>query len=248
MHARLTDVRTILVTGASSGIGAAVAHRLLGAGHRVVCVALRRGDLDAEFFAYDGKIVTLVPLDLSRLDGIIPALKALPVEWAVVDGLVNCAGADVGGMVPFHEVDPDAVAMTLAVNLSALMLVTRFVLPAMVQRNRGDIVNIGSVLGQRPGNDMCAYTASKFGVHGFSEALRHDLRATQVRVSEVVPGTVRTKFASNRWPGDAARADAFYDGFPMALEPDDIARTVAFILDQPLHVQLASISPIPNLH
>jgi 3-hydroxy acid dehydrogenase/malonic semialdehyde reductase len=239
--------KTVLVTGASSGIGAAIARQQLERGCRVICLALRRDELEATF-AGAGEAAVLLPLDLSATATILPALEALPDELHSVDALVNCAGIDAGGASPFHEVAPETIVATIAVNLTALMLVTRFVLPAMRRNDAGDIVNIGSILGHRAGDNMCAYSATKYGVRGFSEALRHDLRTTKVRVSEVVPGTVKTNFARHRWPDDVERAETFYDRFPMTLSADDVARTVGFILEQPPNVQLGSVTVIANTY
>lgn len=239
--------RTILVTGASSGIGAAIAQQQLARGHRVICVALRRDELEAAF-PDAGGAATLLPLDLSATDTILTTLATLPGELQRIDALVNCAGIDPGAAAAFHEVLPETIVATIAVNLTASMLVTRFVLPGMRENDRGDIVNVGSILGHRAGDNMCAYSATKFGLRGFSDALRHDLRGTRVRVSEVVPGTVKTNFARHRWPDDNERAETFYDRFPMTLSAEDIARTVDFIIEQPPHVQLGSVSVIANVH
>jgi NADP-dependent 3-hydroxy acid dehydrogenase YdfG len=126
------------------------------------------------------------------------------------------------------------------------MRVTRAILPGMLERRRGDIVNIGSIAGIRIVADMAAYTASKAGLHAFSDVLRADLAETPIRVIEIMPGLTRTDLIRKRYAGDEARAEAYYARFKMALAPEDIARTVTFALESPPHATVAQIVILPS--
>ena len=130
-------------------------------------------------------------------------------------------------------------------NLIGLMRVTRSLLPGMVQRNAGHIVNISSINAVRIVPDMAAYSTSKAGVHMFTETLRGELAETAIRVTEMQPGLTRTNIILTRYRGDRAREKDYFDQFKLALDPADIARSIVFALDQPPHVQIAEMMILP---
>lgn len=236
--------RGAIVTGAASGIGRAVARALDEAGFRVALVD-RAADALAELQAElaDTFALTLDIADTKAVDGL---LDALPEGFGPIHVLVNAAGHDPGGTTRFERGDPDDWSSAIETNLAATMRVTRAVLPGMVAQNRGDIVTIGSIAALRTVPDMAAYTASKAGLHAFNDVLRAELVDSAVRVIEIMPGLTKTDLIRKRYRGDEARAAAYYERFGLALEPDDVARTLMFALDAPPHVTLAQIVVLPT--
>ena len=237
--------RIALLTGAASGIGAAIARRLAGAGHRVVLLDRDTDALDALSNELDSQCLALA-VDVTDSASVDALPRDIPDEFQPISALINCAGHDLGGTTRFDLSDPDDWRSVIETNLVGTMRVTRAVLPAMVERNSGDIVNIGSIAGLRLVPTMAAYTASKAGVHAFSDVLRADLAETSIRVTEILPGLTKTDLIRKRYRGDRERADDYYARFEMALEPDDVASTVMFALDAPIHVMLAQIVILPN--
>ncbi len=210
----MTTARTVLLTGASSGIGAAIRDRLLAEGHRVIGVA-RRAEPRAES-AY-----VALPLDLSRRDDIAPAVREVARTHPGLDAAILCAGAPAFGNL--EEWSEAAIHAALEINLTAAILVARAVLPVLKQRERSDLVFIGSEAALRGGKRGAIYCAAKFGLRGFAEALREEVSAAGVRVSMVHPGMVRTPFFDGLdfAPGEEPEN---------ALEPADVAAAVSLIL------------------
>lgn len=239
------DPHAALVTGAASGIGLQIARRLLEAGHRTVLVDRDEAKL-AEAPAGIGEDAFALPLDIGDKAAVDSVLSVIPDAFLPIDVLVNAGGHDPGGTTRFDRGDPDDWASAIETNLVAMMRVTRAVLPSMVARDYGDIVNIGSIAGLRIVPDMTAYNTSKAGVHAFTDQLRADLAETSIRVIEILPGLTRTDLIRKRYRGDAARAEKYYARFGMALEPDDIARTVLYALEAPRHMVLAEAVVLPS--
>ena len=173
-------------------------------------------------------------------------IDSLPEGLREIDILVNNAGHDVGGRQPFSDGDVEDWAAIIDTNVTGLIRVSHAVIPGMVARQRGHVINLGSVSGIWPAPEYNVYTASKHAVHGFSRNLRLDFAGTGIRVTEIMPGAVRTEFDSARRRGDDARADAFYDGFATVLVPDDIARCVVFALEQPPNMIVAEMIVMPT--
>jgi 3-hydroxy acid dehydrogenase/malonic semialdehyde reductase len=237
--------RTAIVTGASSGIGRATAAVLVERGARIAGLARDHVRLDS--LARElGRACVPVALDLSDVGAIDALPERLPDGFATPDLLVNCAGHDLGGRRPFHEAAAEDWSDALAVNLIGLMRLTQVVLKGMLRRGSGDIVNLGSITSRRIWPGQAAYVASKHGVHGFSEALRADLGASDIRVIEIVPGVVRTEFAERRLRGDQPGAEKYYGSFPGTLEPGDVARAIAWAVEQPREVTVAEIVLLPT--
>lgn len=236
--------RTALVTGASSGIGESIATILANNDYRVICAGRRGHKLAALSSSLESGAHAL-ELDVSDASSVESLLSRLPEDWRSVDILVNSAGHDEGGRRRFDEGSAAQWASIIETNVNGLIRTTHAVIPGMIGRDHGHIVNIGSIAGISSYATGTIYSASKHAVHGFSESLRLDFAGTGIRVTEILPGMVRTDFALNRW-GDAARADRFYDDFGVCLTPQDIARTVLFALEQPPHVVISQLVVVPS--
>lgn len=235
------QARRVLVTGASSGIGLAIAKAFLECGDYVVCLALDLDELEKNFPKPRAKAL-LHAFDLAQTAQIPTIIASLPAEYREVDILVNCAGIDRDGVRPFHETEPQGILDTISVNLAAPMLLAHAVLPGMLARGGGDIINIGSMMGRVTMPRYCSYSTTKFGLRGFSEALRTDLGESDIRVIEISPSTVRTNFASNRLNGDSEGGNEFYGRFPDCLSAQDVADVVLHAVSQPNRVTLGEIS------
>jgi 3-hydroxy acid dehydrogenase/malonic semialdehyde reductase len=236
--------RIALVTGAAGGMGRAIVKALAGTGHRIVLA-----DRDAEglkaFAAEVGPAAFPFPLDVTDNKAVDGIVESLPAEWRPLDILINNAGHDIGGRTRFDEGAADDWSAIIETNLIGLMRVSRAVLPGMVRRNTGDIVNMSSISALRMVPDMAAYTASKAGVRAFTDVLRGELAETGVRVTEILPGLTRTNIIRTRYRGDTAKEKEYFDTYKMALDPADVARCVMFALDQPRSVQIAQLVVLP---
>jgi len=231
-----------LVTGAGSGIGEASARRLAETGLEVICAGRRLERVETVAASIGGHALELDVVDPESVETIE---ERVPAGLRAIDVLINSAGHDIGGRRRFDAGSADQWAKIIETNVTGLIRVTRRVIPGMLARDRGHVVNIGSIAGLVAYKTGTIYAASKHAVHGFSESLRQDFAGTGVRVSEILPGMVRTEFALNRWK-DERTAAAFYDDFGTCLEPDDIARAVVYCLRQPPHVVISQIVVMPN--
>jgi 3-hydroxy acid dehydrogenase / malonic semialdehyde reductase len=228
--------RIALVTGASAGIGAAVARRLSALGTRIV-LAARREDRLRTLAAELPSPAHILPLDVTNGGAVATALATLPEGFAEVDLLVNAAGG-AHGLEPAHEARLEDWDRMIEVNARGVVHVTRALLPGMVARDRGHILHLGSVAGTYPYPGGNVYGATKAFVEQFSLGLRADLAGKRVRVTNIEPGMVGgTEFSVVRFRGDAGRAAAVYKDFP-ALTPEDIAETVLWCATLPEHVNV----------
>ena len=241
----LKEGAVALVTGASSGIGRALLPMLAEAGARVIGTGRNRARLE-EAMAPLGERGLPVVLDVTDGPAVATFLDRLPEDWRRVDILVNNAGQDIGGRAPFESGTADQWAGTIEANVTGLIRMSHAVLPGMLERNRGDVINIGSVSGVRTYKHGNVYIASKAAVHALTDALRLDYGDTHLRITEILPGLVKTGFATARAGGDEAQGEAFYAGFPAYMEPEDVARTVVFALQQPPHVTIAQLMVVPT--
>jgi len=237
--------QTALITGATGGIGWAIAEALLAKGMLVIGAGRRQDRLD-ELARQGGERFHGLMLDVVDPRAPDRLIERLPERLQQISVLINNAGHEVGGYRRFDEGSAQDWDDIIATNLGGLMRITRAVVPGMIERGRGSIVNIGSTSGLTAKPDSAAYIASKFAVHGFSQALRADYARTPIRVIEILPGLTRTEFALRRWRGDDARAAGFYDSFPACLSPQDVARSVVFALDQPRDVTIAQLVVMPQ--
>jgi 3-hydroxy acid dehydrogenase/malonic semialdehyde reductase len=234
---------TVFVTGASAGFGAAIARRLVRDGHRVIAAARRVERLDA-LAAELGPALLAFPLDVTDSAAVSALPDSLPVGWREVDVLVNNAGLALG-LSPAWEAKLTDWDTMIATNVTGVIHVARALLPGMVARNRGHVVNLGSTAGIYPYPGGHIYGASKAFVTQFSLNLKADLVGTGVRVTDLEPGLVGgSEFSTVRF-GDPARAAAVYAG-TTPLTPEDIAEAVSWVLGLPAHVNINRIEMMPT--
>jgi 3-hydroxy acid dehydrogenase / malonic semialdehyde reductase len=232
------------VTGASSGLGAAIARRLAGAGVRVVAAARRRDRLDELAGELGEDSVLPVVLDVRDRDAVEQVTQSLPPAFAQVDVLVNNAGLALG-LEPAHLASLDNWERMIDTNCAGLAHMTRALLPGMVARARGHVVNMGSIAATYPYPGGNVYGATKSFVHQFSLGLRADLHGTGVRVTCIEPGLVGdTEFSQVRFGNDVERAAGLYAG-TQPLTPEDIAATVEWVTSQPDHVNVNVVELMP---
>jgi 3-hydroxy acid dehydrogenase/malonic semialdehyde reductase len=239
------DVTTLLVTGATAGFGRAIARRFARDGARLVLLGRRSDRLDALAAELAPLPVHTIVADLRDRTATFAAIDALPSSFAAVDILVNNAGLALG-LEPAQRADLDDWDTMIDTNCRALVAVTRRVLPGMVARNRGHVVNIGSVAADYPYPGGNVYGATKAFVRQFSLNLRADLHGTAVRVTDVAPGLAETEFSQVRFKGDATRAQAIYrDTVP--LTADDVADAVHWVATRPPHVNVNVVEIMPTV-
>ncbi|HEX6237112.1 MAG TPA: SDR family NAD(P)-dependent oxidoreductase [Acidimicrobiales bacterium] len=230
--AQETQRKTAVVTGASSGIGAATARRLASEGYHVVCAA-RRADRVTSLAVEIGG--TSIACDVTSAQDV----AALAAEVGPrLDVLVNNAGGAIGAD-PVAEADPDDWRAMYEVNVIGLLNVTKALLPALVASGDGVLVNVGSTAGRIAYEGGAGYTAAKHGTQVVTETLRLELVGQPVRVTEIAPGMVRTdEFSLKRFGGDEEKADAIYAGVPDPLVAEDIADAIAWVVTRPSHVNI----------
>jgi NADP-dependent 3-hydroxy acid dehydrogenase YdfG len=236
-----------LVTGASSGIGAACARQFATAGARLILSARRADRLEqlaAELRGSFGSEVLTLPLDVRDRPAVEAALTKLPAEWQAIDLLINNAGLS-RGLDKLYEASIDDWEEMIDTNVKGLLYVSRAVIPGMVARGRGHVVNVGSIAGRQTYPAGNVYCASKAAVKALSEGLKIDLLGTPVRVSEIQPGLVNTEFSSVRFHGDRPRADAVYQGLT-PLSGEDIAEIILFLVTRPAHVNISEVLVVPT--
>ena len=233
----------VFVTGASAGFGAAIARRFIADGAKVVATARRLERLQA-LRQELGPGLLPIELDVRDNAAVERAVAALPAEFAAIDVLVNNAGLALG-LQPAHKTDLADWERMVDTNIKGLMYCTRALLPGMVERDRGHVVNLGSVAGEWPYPGGNVYGGTKAFVRQFSLNLKADLIGTRVRVSEIEPGMAESEFSLVRFGGDAEKAKAVYAG-TQPLTPEDIADTVHWIVSRPAHVNINTISLMPS--
>jgi serine 3-dehydrogenase len=234
--------RLALITGASAGIGRACAHRLASEGVHLALWA-RRADrlreLADELTTAQGVRVQTNSVDVRDRAAVDRAAASLVNASGAPDILLNIAGL-AAGLAKTQDADPDDWDQMIDTNVKGLLYVTRAILPGMVVRNSGHVVNLGSLAGHQVYPMGNVYNASKFAVKALTDAISMDLLGTKVRVASVDPGHVESEFAVVRFAGDTARAKKVYEGFnPLA--PDDVADVVTYILNQPDNVNILGV-------
>jgi 3-hydroxy acid dehydrogenase / malonic semialdehyde reductase len=239
--------KTVLVTGASSGIGEACAREFARAGSRLIITARRREKLQQlaqELKQKSGADVLPLPLDVTRRSDVENCLQSLPDSWRQVDILINNAGM-ARGVAKLHEADPDGWEEMIDTNIKGLLYMSRVLIPGMVERGSGHVVNIGSIAGHQvyPGGNV--YCATKHAVNALSQGMSIDLLGTGVRVSSVDPGLVETGFSLVRFEGDQQKATSVYEGLE-SLQGIDIAEAVLFCTTRPAHVNIADMVVFPT--
>ncbi len=234
----------VLVTGASAGFGQPIARRFVRDGHRVIATARRADRLEA-LASELGQAVLAHALDVTEAAAVAGLPGSLPDGWRDVDVLVNNAGLALG-LDPAQSASLSDWDRMVATNITGLIHATRALLPGMVARNRGHVVNLGSVAGYYPYPGGHVYGASKAFVRHFTMNLKSDLIGTGVRVTDIEPGLVGgSEFSAVRFGGDAARAERLYEG-TTPLSPEDIAEAVAWVVGQPAHVNINRVEMMPT--
>ncbi len=241
-HDPVSHSPVVLVTGASSGIGRACVEAFLSQGARVIAAA-RRVDRLEELVAGREHSVLPVAMDVRDRADVRAAFEALPPDWTPIDVLVNNAGL-AAGRGPIQTDDPDDWDRMLDTNVRGLLNVSGCVLPGMVERGTGHVINIGSNAGREVYPGGAVYCATKAAVERITRGMRMDVLGSGVRISQVDPGMVETEFSLVRFDGDAAAASAVYEGLT-PLRPEDIADVVTWIAGRPPHVVVADVLVYP---
>ncbi|MGY1834449.1 SDR family NAD(P)-dependent oxidoreductase [Blastococcus sp. SYSU DS0510] len=238
----MATTRVVLVTGSSSGIGRACVAAFLAQGARVIAAA-RRTDRLEELQAEHGDAVLPVALDVRDRAQVAEVIGSLPDGWSPIDVLVNNAGLALG-KTPLHEDDPDDWDRMLDTNVRGLLNVSGAVLPGMVERGSGHVINIGSNAGREVYPGGAVYCATKAAVERITRGMRMDVLGSGVKISQVDPGMVETEFSEVRFHGDKAAAASVYEGVtPLAAA--DIADVVTWVAGQPPHVVIADVLVYP---
>ncbi len=232
-----------LVSGASSGIGEAVCRLLIEKSYRVIGAARNESRLQ-QLAAELGEGFYPLLLDVTDSAAVAGVLKDLPREFNKIEVLVNNAGHDTGGRKRFDEGSAEQWCDIIETNVQGTIRLTHALVDGMLVRGSGHIVNMGSIAGLKPYASGTAYVSSKYAVHGFSETLRLDYAGRGIRVTEIMPGLVRSGFAQQRL-GDGQQAQEFYDEAEQCLQPEDVARTVIYAIQQPKHVEIAQLVVLP---
>lgn len=230
-----------LITGATSGIGQACARRFAQNGYAVIITGRNKQKLSnlKKELEEAGTMVLSLIFDVRESDKAEAAIASLPEEWKAIDVLVNNAGLALG-LDKEYEGDPTDWNTMIDTNIKGLLTMTRLVVPGMVARNKGHVVNIGSVAGDAAYANGNVYCATKAAVKLITDGLRIDVADTAVRVTNVKPGLVETNFSNVRFHGDNARAENVYKGIK-PLTGDDIADVVLYAANAPNHVQIAEV-------
>ena len=233
----------VLITGASAGFGEALARRLVAKGHRVIGCARRLDKLNA--LAQElGELFLPVVMDVSATASIPQIIADLPADFSQIDVLVNNAGLALG-TEPAHSASLNDWMRMTDTNIKGLMALTHAVLPAMVARDSGYIINVGSIAGSWPYFGGNVYGATKAFVKQFSLNLRADLVGTQVRVTNLEPGNVAgTEFSNVRYHGDDEKAAQVYDGFK-TMTGDDIGDILLWLIESPAHINVNRLEVMP---
>jgi len=238
--------KTVLITGASAGIGESTAYAFAEAGARLLLAARRVEKLEAvaaEALSRGAAGVHTFSLDVRDSGAVSAAIAALPAAWASIDVLVNNAGLS-RGLDKLYEGKIEDWEEMIDTNVKGLLYVTRAVVPGMVERKAGHVVNLGSTAGELPYPMGAVYCATKAAEKSINDGLRQDLLGTPVRVTSVDPGMVETDFSKVRFRGDEERAAKVYQGVT-PLTPGDIADAIVWAVSRPAHVNIAHILMTP---
>ena len=233
--------KIVLITGATSGIGLACARKFAENGDRLILTGRnvdRLNDIQAELSAKGTEVKTLV-FDVRDREKAEKCLSGLPREWQEIDVLVNNAGLALG-LEPEYEGSFEDWETMIDTNIKGLLTMTRLIVPGMVKRDRGHIINVGSVAGDAAYAGGNVYCATKAAVKALSDGLRIDVANTSIRVTNLKPGLVETNFSNTRFHGDDERAANVYKGIK-PLTGDDIADVAVYAANAPAHVQIAEV-------
>jgi 3-hydroxy acid dehydrogenase/malonic semialdehyde reductase len=238
--------KLICITGASSGIGAACAQLFAQHGARLLLIARRKERLQtfAQSLQQQGADVHLLTLDVRSAEDVNRELTQLPTSWQNIEILINNAGLGLG-IDKIQQGNVEDWDVMIDTNIKGLLYVTRAIIPGMINRKNGHIVNMGSIAGHEVYSGGAVYCATKHAVTAITKGLRQDLLGTGIRVSTVDPGMVETEFSQVRFKGDETRAAAAYAGMT-PLTAEDIADAIYYCISRPKHVDIAEIIIFPT--
>jgi 3-hydroxy acid dehydrogenase/malonic semialdehyde reductase len=234
--------KIVLITGASSGIGKSTAIAFAREGARLLLCARKLAPLEElreTLMAAGAPAVHTFQLDVQKRSDVEAAIAGLPAEWKDIDVLVNNAGLS-RGLSKVYEDDPQNWEEMIDTNIKGLLYVTRSVVPGMVARNRGHVINMGSTAGYITYANGAVYCATKAAEKSISEGLKIDLMGTQVRVTSVDPGMVETNFSKVRFRGDVEKAAKVYQNIT-PLQPEDVADAIVWVAGRPAHVNIHTV-------
>lgn len=237
--------KTALVTGATSGIGKATAIALAEAGFNLVICGRRREALDNLRLRLEEKVkIHALKFDVRVKKEVNNAFANLPEEFQKIDVLINNAG-NAHGLDPIQSGDTDDWDAMIDINVKGLLYVSKAIIPQMVERQEGHIINVGSIAGKEVYPNGNVYSASKHAVDALNKAMRIDLNGMGIRVGAVNPGLVETGFSDVRFKGDSEKAKSVYEGYS-PLRPEDIADIIVFMITRPAHVNIADLMVLPT--
>lgn len=239
--------RTIVITGASSGIGAATAKKFAINGDNLILLARRIDKLESikkEISTLSNVKVLIDKVDVRNKKEVFNFFSNLTIDWQNIDILVNNAGLALG-LSPLHEGNIEDWEVMVHTNIMGLLYVSRAVLPGMVKRCKGHVINLGSIAGREVYANGNVYCATKHAVHALSEAMRIDLLPFNIKVTNVAPGAVNTEFSTVRFKGDRDLADQVYTGYT-PLMANDVADAILFAANLPDHVNVNDILVMPT--
>jgi 3-hydroxy acid dehydrogenase/malonic semialdehyde reductase len=234
--------KIVFITGASAGIGAASAQAFAQEGANLLLAARRHDKLEAmqeALLKVGAAAIHTLELDVRDRHAVEKSVKSLPQEWQPIDILINNAGL-ARGLGKVQEADPDDWEVMIDTNIKGLLYVTHAVLPGMVERQRGHIINMGSTAGELAYPGGSVYCGTKAAERLITDGMRIDLMGTSIRVTSIDPGAVKTDFSLVRFGGDQDRASKVYEGIT-PLSPEDIARTMVWVASQPEHVNISRV-------
>ena len=235
--------KTILITGATSGIGKATAELFAKRGERLILCGRRQERLEQLKEKFKGE-THLLNFDVRNRKAVFDAIDSLPNAWKQIDILINNAG-NAHGLDTVDTANLDDWDAMIDGNVKGVMYVTKAILPQMVERKAGQIINLGSIAGIEVYPKGNVYCASKFAVDAFTQGLRIDLNPYNIRVCAVHPGLVETEFSMVRFKGDEQRSEGVYNSLD-ALQAEDVANAIAYMVDVPPHVTVADLTLLPT--
>ncbi len=240
-------IKTILITGASAGIGEASALKMAELGHRLILTGRRKQSLDllaAELAKKYGTESLVLSFDVRNREEVNQNLGQLPDDWNSIDVLINNAGL-AAGLDFVDEASLNDWDQMIDTNIKGLLYVTRVISPGMVQRKKGHIINIGSIAGKEVYSKGSVYCATKHAVDALTRGMRQDLLPHRIKVSAIHPGAVETEFSLVRFKGDQEKAKSVYIGFE-PLIAKDIAEAIEFVISRPDHVNIDDLLIMPS--
>ncbi len=237
-------MKTVFITGATSGIGRATAELLSNNNYKLILCGRRKERLEELSKKLSAKVPVLtLTFDVRNKEDVTQAIQSLPSDFNEIDVLINNAG-NAHGLSHIQDGDIDDWEAMIDINIKGLLYVSKAILPGMVSKKSGHIINIGSIAGIENYERGNVYCASKAAVNALSQGMRIDLNESGIKVSEIKPGAVNTEFSAVRFKGDQDKADKVYEGFT-PLVAEDIADILHFIISRPAHVNIADLLVLP---